>query len=104
MRLWPLAFAVAAQALLLAPDAADALRSAGQQAAAPEHAPLAAAAAAALRRRPEHPALALWLADGTLAERLKWPIPLPLLAAHARAARQAPAVADAAWTTTCCVG
>jgi len=47
--------------------------------------PVAAAAGVAaesLRLRPDSRPLALWLADAVLAERLGWPAPVPLLAAH----------------------
>lgn len=47
--------------------------------------PIAAAAsvaAACLRSFPETPLPALWLADAVLARRLRWPAPVPLLAAH----------------------
>jgi hypothetical protein len=42
----------------------------------------ASVAANSFRLRPDSRPLALWLADATLARRLKWPIPVPLLAAH----------------------
>ncbi|RWI57173.1 MAG: DUF1403 family protein [Mesorhizobium sp.] len=42
----------------------------------------AAVAATSLRFRPDCRPLALWLADAVLAHRLKWPAPVPLLAAH----------------------
>ena len=47
--------------------------------------PIAAAALVAegcLRGFPETPLPALWLADAVLARRLRWPAPVPLLAAH----------------------
>jgi hypothetical protein len=47
--------------------------------------PIAAAAAVAagcLQTFPETNPLALWLADAVLARRLRWPAPVPLLAAH----------------------
>ena len=47
--------------------------------------PIAAAAAVAavcLQSFPETNLLALWLADAVLARRLRWPAPVPLLAAH----------------------
>ncbi|MDI7862050.1 DUF1403 family protein [Rhizobiaceae bacterium n13] len=61
---------------------------------------------AVLRHRPEAEALALWLADAVLAIRLKWPAPVPLIAAHVRrsdlqAAARAPDE-DPTWLRTCC--
>jgi Protein of unknown function (DUF1403) len=38
-------------------------------------------AAVSLQMRPDAEALALWLADAVLAHRLKWPTPVPLIAA-----------------------
>lgn len=70
--------------------------------------PLDAAAAIAgttLRLRPDARPLALWLADAVLAQRLNWPAPVPLLAAHLgrdafrqAAGRQAD---PAAWRLAC---
>ena len=102
-RLWPQAFAAAAAAVAMRAGQAEDLLAAAQQAALATEAPIAAAAAAAaaaLRLRPEAAALALWLADATLAERLKWPFPLPLLAAHVRP----PRTGEGDWLMTCCAG
>lgn len=60
-------------------------RAAGE--AAGQGSPVAAAAdvvVAVLNVRPDARPLALWLADLVLARRLKWPAPVPLLAAHVR--------------------
>ncbi|MDQ0305007.1 DUF1403 family protein [Ancylobacter polymorphus] len=65
----------------------------------------AAVAATSLRLRPDSRPLALWLADAVLAHRLRWPAPVPLLAAHLRRAdfRHAAARADghSAWLAAC---
>jgi hypothetical protein len=62
-------------------------------------------AANSLRLRPDSRPLALWLADATLARRLKWPIPVPLLAAHLRRDdfrhASGPQAAPAAWQAAC---
>jgi hypothetical protein len=60
-----------------------ALTEVQQIAAATDIAPLAAAEAVrkVMAQRPDAEILALWLADAVLATRLKWPLPLPLLAA-----------------------
>jgi hypothetical protein len=39
-------------------------------------------AAVSLQKRPDAEALAPWLADAALAHRLKWPAPVPLIAAR----------------------
>lgn len=64
----------------------------------------AAAAAASLRRVPRSRELALWVGDATLARRLSWPAPVPLLASQIKRAelRQATDGQDpAAWVATC---
>ena len=64
----------------------DALRAAiadvQQLAASAQAAPFAAAQAArvVVAQRPDAEILSLWLADAVLAARLKWPLPLPLIA------------------------
>jgi hypothetical protein len=71
----------------------DALRAAiaevQQLAASAQAAPFAAAQAArvVVAQRPDAEILALWLADAVLAVRLKWPLPLPLIAGMARMLR-----------------
>jgi hypothetical protein len=80
--------------------------------ASPRPAPFAAARAHEMARRALTPAagragaaeselLAAWLADSVLAQRLKWPFALPLLAAplFASAGRRAPTDSDGAETT-----
>lgn len=62
-------------------------------------------AAASLRFVPQSEPLALWLADMVLAQRLKWPIAVPLIAGHIRrgdlrAAAKAGA-ADDVWPRAC---
>ncbi|MEZ0213168.1 MAG: DUF1403 family protein [Xanthobacteraceae bacterium] len=65
----------------------------------------AAVAATSLRFRPDSRPLALWLADAVLAHRLRWPAPVPLLAAHLKRAdfRHAAAHADgdSRWLAAC---
>jgi hypothetical protein len=105
--LWPQSFLAAAAALGVKADAAGELVEAAQEIiAAGEPAPFAAArvAASAWRRRPDPQWLGLWLADAVLAERLKWPFALPLLAAppHAPGAR-AGGGGDPSWTAACCL-
>jgi len=39
-----------------------------------------------MKLRPDHDALALWLADAVLAQRLRWPTPVPLVAKEVRRA------------------
>jgi hypothetical protein len=93
----------------------DALRAAitGAQelAAGDQSAPFAAAVAAStvLAHRPDAEIFALWLADAVLAARLKWALPLPLLAdallhrslrTDPRGRRPHPA--DASWMRSCC--
>jgi Protein of unknown function (DUF1403) len=92
----------------------DALRAAiadvQQLAVSAQAAPFAAAQAARIvvARRPDAEILALWLADAVLAARLKWPLPLPLIAGalvhpSLRMGRHRPYPGDASWTLTCCV-
>jgi hypothetical protein len=92
----------------------DALRAAiadvQQLAASGEAAPFAAAQAArvVVAQRPDAEILALWLADAVLAARLKWPLPLPLIAGalvhpSLRSGGHRPYPGDANWTLTCCV-
>jgi len=68
----------------------------------------AGALAASLKLRPDNRPLALWLADAVLARRLRWPAPVPLLAAHLQAEdwRLAlrPDAGDEAWRTACRIG
>jgi hypothetical protein len=82
-------------------------------AASDRSAPFAAAQAASLvlAQRPDAELLALWLADAVLGRRLKWPLPLPLLAdallhpslrADGRGRRPYPG--DPNWTLSCCAG
>jgi len=104
-RLWPESFLAAAAAIGVKADAAGELIEAAQEIiAAGEPAPFAAArvAASAWRRRPNPQWLGLWLADAVLAERLKWPFALPLLAAppHAPGAGRG---GDPSWTAACCL-
>jgi Protein of unknown function (DUF1403) len=47
-------------------------------------------------REGEGEALAAWLADAVLAERLNWPFALPMLAAQLRSPRARPAMSDLA--------
>jgi Protein of unknown function (DUF1403) len=92
----------------------DALRAAiadvQQLAASAQAAPFAAAQAArvVVAQRPDAEILALWLADAVLAARLKWPRPLPLIAAalvhpSLRSGGHRPYPGDPNWTLTCCV-
>jgi hypothetical protein len=71
-----------------------------------EGSPVAAAAeiaATSLRFRPDSEFLALWLADAVLANRLKWPAPVPLIAAEIGRAELRSAVrhveGDSVWLT-----
>jgi len=88
----------------------DALRAAiaeVQQLAA-QAAPFAAAQAArvVVAQRPDAEILSLWLADAVLAARLKWPLPLPLIAAalvQLRSGGHRPYPGNTDWTRTCCV-
>jgi len=50
-------------------------------------------------KHPEHRALALWLADAVLAQKLCWPAPVPLLAAYWK--RGDGAAGPQAWDTAC---
>lgn len=65
----------------------------------------AAVAATSLRFRPDSRPLALWLADAVLAHRLKWPAPVPLLAAHLKRGDLRHAAAhvdgDSPWRAAC---
>jgi Protein of unknown function (DUF1403) len=92
----------------------DALRAAiadvQQLAASTRAAPFAAAQAArvVVAQRPDAEILALWLADAVLAARLKWPLPLPLIAGalvhpSLRSGGHRPYPGDANWTQRCCV-
>jgi hypothetical protein len=90
----------------------DALRAAiadvQQLAVSAQAAPFAAARAASvvLAQRPDAEILSLWLADAVLAARLKWPLPLPLIAAalvQLRSGGHRPYPGNADWTRTCCV-
>jgi hypothetical protein len=60
-------------------------------------------AAISLRFRPDSEFLALWLADAVLAHRLKWPAPVPLIAAEIERAELRSAVrhveGDSPWLT-----
>jgi hypothetical protein len=60
-------------------------------------------AAISLRFRPDCEVLALWLADAVLAHRLKWPVPVPLIAAEMERGELKSAVrhveADSQWLT-----
>jgi Protein of unknown function (DUF1403) len=91
----------------------DALRAAiagvQQLAASAQAAPFVAAQAArvVVAQRPDAEILSLWLADAVLAARLKWPRPLPLIAAALvhpalRSAGHRPYPGDASWTPRCC--
>lgn len=106
-RLWPESFLTAAETLgVKADDAGELIEAAQEILAAGEPAPFAAArvAASAQQLRPDPQALGLWLADAVLAERLKWPFALPLLAAQLRATGAGRAkVGDNGWTAACCL-
>ena len=106
-RQWRSSFVAAAEALGVAHDEAlqETLEAAEACVACARPAPFAAArvfaAASGLGGRPplrgrggEGEALAAWLADAVLAERLAWPFALPMLAAQllSAAARRAPGV------------
>jgi hypothetical protein len=59
-------------------------------------------------QRPDAEILALWLADAVLAARLKWPLPLPLIAGalvhpSLRSGGRRPHPGDVTWTLTCCL-
>ena len=118
--MWRQSFEIAAEvlgvkrdeALQEAVDAAEAGASGGRPA------PFAAAEAAATTLRILRSALptlgsdaelvALWLADAVLAQLLKWPFALPLLAAHlfpgsARRAGPGAAAVDENWVCACCL-
>jgi hypothetical protein len=64
------------------PRGGAAIADVQQLAAAVQAAPFAAAQAArvVVAQRPDAEVLALWLADAVLAARVKWPLPLPLIA------------------------
>jgi hypothetical protein len=78
--------------------------SAGQQTAV---AAAAEIAALTIEQRPGAEALALWLADAVLAQRLKWPAPVPLLAPYIRRSELSIAprlfAGDDTWLKTCCL-
>ncbi|SDR63354.1 Protein of unknown function [Rhizobiales bacterium GAS113] len=78
--------------------------SVGQQTAV---AAAAEIAALTIQQRPAAEALALWLADAVLAQRLKWPAPVPLLAPHIRRSELhlAPRLfaGDDTWLKACCL-
>lgn len=67
--------------------------------------PVAAAAsvaATALRLCPRSPAVALWLAEAVLAQGLRWPAPVPLLATQLSRSALRGATADpVAWSAAC---
>jgi hypothetical protein len=111
---WRCAIAVAAEALNIPRDEAlqEAIEAAEACAAGPRLASFAAARANQLARRALTPAagrsaagegelIAAWLADAVLAEKLKWPFALPLLAAalFSGAGRRESDLADGAETT-----
>ena len=89
----------------------DGLRTAittAQQLAPDRGAPFAAAETArlVLMRRPDAEILALWLADAVLAIRLKWPLPLPLVAGallhpSLRSGGRRPYPGDSNWMHSC---
>ena len=90
----------------------DALRAAiavaRELAAAGRGAPFAAAETVktVLAQRPDADLFALWLADAVLAQRLGWPLPVPLLAGallhpSLRAGGRRPHSEDFDWTTKC---
>ena len=86
-----------------------AVREVQQLAASTDIAPLAAAEAVrnVTAQRPDAEILALWLADAVLAARLKWPVPVPLLASaliHSslRVDGRRPHPSDANWVLSCC--
>jgi hypothetical protein len=84
-----------------------AIADAQHLAASAQAAPFAAAQAAHIvALQPGAGILALWLADAVLAARLKWPLPLPLIAGalvrpSLRTGGHRPGDAD--WTRSCCV-
>ena len=66
------------------------------------------AARVVVAQRPDAEILSLWLADAVLAVRLKWPLPLPLIAGallhpSLRTGGHRPYPGDATWTLTCCL-
>jgi Protein of unknown function (DUF1403) len=80
-----------------------------QLAASATAAPFAAARVAqvVVAQRPDAEILSLWLADAVLAARLKWPLPLPLIAGalvhpSLRTRGRRPYPGDADWRLTCC--
>jgi Protein of unknown function (DUF1403) len=89
----------------------DALRAAiadaQRLAASTQAAPFAAAQTARIvALQPGAGILALWLADAVLAARLKWPLPLPLIAAalvHPSLRTGGHRPGDADWMRSCCV-
>jgi len=117
---WRSAIALAAEALEVPRDEAlqAAIETAEACASGGRPAPFAAAEAAATTLRILRSALptlgsdaellALWLADVVLAQRLKWPFALPLLAAHlfpggGRRAGPGAAAVDENWVRACCL-
>lgn len=67
---------------------ADVVRNAGDLASSSRPGPIAAAELAAelYRARPDAELVAFWLADMVLAQKLRWPVPVPLLMAQVNAA------------------
>jgi hypothetical protein len=68
---------------------------------------LVGTASFALTQRPDSEILALWLADAVLAARLKWPLPLPLIAdalLHRSLRRHGrrPHPGEESWAASCC--
>ena len=103
-----------AETLNLKVDAAlrSAIAGAQEFAASEQGAPFAAAQAARFvgAQRPDAEILALWLADAVLAARLKWPLPLALIAGvllhpslrSGGPPRPRPHPSDSNWTLSCC--
>jgi hypothetical protein len=109
-RQWRSSLVAAAEFLGIAHDEAlqEALEAAAAGVASARPAPFAAArvfaaahslslgARPSLRGRGGEEALAAWLADAVLAERLNWPFALPMLAAQLRSPAARPALSDLA--------
>lgn len=103
------------ESLGVKPDAAfPEIFGAAQRLAAEKNRPAVFAAAEmaaiTLAHRPDAELLGLWLADAVLARRLKWPIPLALLAGQildpslrAGSHRRRPRPGDADWLRSCCL-